>query len=365
MLATVILGISIVLQCTAAGLALRLIRITGRWSAWVLIAVGILLMAVRRSLTMYHSMFGDAPVPPDLATECVALVSSAIMMVGVVSISPLFLFIKQSEEALERWAKTLEQKVEERTRELVESQAQAARQQRLASVGRLAAGVAHEINNPLGGILTFASLVQEALPPESPQREDVKVIIEQAVRCRNIVTELLEFSRHREAQMEPANINELILRTLALLEKQPRLQKINILRKLDARVPAIVMDEPQMQQVLVNVILNAVDAMPSGGDLTVETGLDGQEKHVFVRIIDTGCGIPPEHREAIFDPFFTTKPPGEGTGLGLAIVHRIVQAHGGHTEVESEVGKGTCFTVFLPIGDKVAVASGAGKESGK
>ena len=260
--------------------------------------------------------------------------------------------ISEMKSQLEQWGKTLEHKVEERTQQLITVQTQAARQQRLASVGQLAAGVAHEINNPLGGILTFASLMLEELPADSSYREDMEEIVRQAVRCRKIVAELLEFSRQREAQMASADINEVVSRTLALLEKQALFHNINVIRDFDPEMPVTVMDESQMQQVFMNIILNAVHAMNQRGDLTIETGHDDGKQHVFVRITDTGCGIPQENREAIFDPFFTTKDPGKGTGLGLAVAARIVQAHGGRTDVESEVGQGTSFIVFLPIGAK-------------
>jgi two-component system NtrC family sensor kinase len=258
--------------------------------------------------------------------------------------------ISEMKSQLEQWAKTLEQKVKERTDLLVKVQTQVARQQRLASVGQLAAGVAHEINNPLGGILTFASLVLEDLPPDSPNRQDLEEIVQQAVRCRKIVTELLEFSREREAQMDLANVNEVLSRTVALLEKQALFHDIQVTRTLDPNMPAIVMDESQMQQVFMNIVLNAVHAMNERGELTIETWHDDKRRMVSVRISDTGCGIPSAIREAIFDPFFTTKDPGQGTGLGLAVAARIVQAHGGRTEVESEVGKGTSFIISLPIG---------------
>jgi len=349
MTVTFILGVSILLQCTAAGLALRLIRITGKWPAWTFIATAVLLMAIRRSISMYRSLYGDEASLSDVAAECVALATSALMVVGVAWISPVFLALKHSEEALEQWAKTLEHRVEERTQELVKAQTQLARQQRLASVGQLAAGVAHELNNPLGAILTFASLVSERLPAASEDRGDLEEIVRQAVRCRKIVTELLEFSRQREASFAATNLNDVIARTLAPLEKQGLLKNIVVTRKFDAELPDTTMDESQMQQVFANIILNAVDAMSRQGDLMIETGQDQDGEHAFVRITDTGCGIPAEHREAIFDPFFTTKDPGQGTGLGLAVAHRFIQGHGGRIEVESEVGKGATFTVFLPL----------------
>lgn len=260
--------------------------------------------------------------------------------------------ISEMKSQLEQWAKTLEHKVDQRTQQLVKVQTQVARQQRLASVGQLAAGVAHEINNPLGGILTFASLVLEDLPPDSPNREDLEEIVRQAIRCRKIVTELLEFSRQREAQMTSADINEVASRTLGLLEKQALFHDISIAREFDPGMPMTVMDESQMQQVFMNIVLNAVHAMNERGNLTIKTWHENN-KQVSVRITDTGCGIPHDIRESIFDPFFTTKDPGEGTGLGLAVAYRIVQDHGGRTEVESEVGKGTSFTISLPVRDEI------------
>ena len=265
--------------------------------------------------------------------------------------------ISEMKSQLEQWTKTLEHQVEQRTQQLAKVQAQAARQQRLASVGQLAAGVAHEVNNPLGGILTFASLVLEQLPEDSPYRPDMEEIVQQAVRCRKIVAGLLEFSRQSEAHMAPVDINEIVSRTLGLLVKQVRFQDINVTRKFDSDMPVAVLDELQMQQVFMNIILNAADAMKGRGDLTIETGHDDDSEQIFVRVTDTGCGIPQDIREAIFDPFFTTKAPGEGTGLGLAVACRIVQAHGGRTDVESEVGKGTSFTIFLPIGVKTSDGS--------
>jgi two-component system NtrC family sensor kinase len=257
--------------------------------------------------------------------------------------------IVQMKSQLEQLARTLEQKVEERTQQLVKVQEQAARQQRLASVGQLAAGVAHEINNPLGGILTFASLILEELGPGDSHREDMEEIVRQAQRCRKIVSELLQFSRQREAQMSLANINDIVHRTLALLERQASFHDIHVVRKFDPQMPRTVVDESQMQQVFMNIILNAVDAMEGRGDLAIETRHSTLKGELLVRITDTGCGIPENIKESIFDPFFTTKDPGKGTGLGLAVACRIIQAHGGRTEVESQVGVGTSFTIYLPI----------------
>lgn len=253
------------------------------------------------------------------------------------------------EQYAQQWTEALEEKVQERTEQLARTQAAMDRHQRMAALGQLAAGVAHEINNPLGGILTFATLVQEALPVDSPIRGDVDEIVRQADRCRRIVQELLEFSRQREVRRGSHDLNDVLSRTLALLERQASFQNITVVRELAPDLPAAVIDESQMQQVFMNLIMNAVDAMGEHGTLTVQTGHDPQRGVIFARVRDTGCGIPDHLREAIFDPFFTTKAPGKGTGLGLAVVCRIVQAHGGELQVESEVGQGSTFTVVLPL----------------
>ncbi len=254
------------------------------------------------------------------------------------------------EQQAQQWTQALEQKVQERTEQLAKTQAALDRQQRLASLGQLAAGVAHEINNPLGGILTFASLVLEELPSDSPARADMNEIVAQTDRCRRIVKELLEFSRQRSARTAARDVNGIISRTLALLEKQASFQNIEVVRELDHDLPDAIIDESQMQQVFMNLFINAADAMNERGRLTVQTGRTSEEDYIFIRITDTGCGIPKNHLEAIFDPFFTTKDPGKGTGLGLAVCCRIVQAHGGRLEVESQDGQGTTFTIVLPTG---------------
>ena len=253
------------------------------------------------------------------------------------------------EQDAEQWTQVLEERVRERTKQLAQTQAALNRQQRLASLGQLAAGVAHEINNPLGGILTFASLVLEELPPDSQMRGDVDEIIAQADRCRKIVRELLEFSRQREGHAAARDINDVVARSLKMLEKQASFQDIEIVREFGENMPHAIADESQMQQVFINIIINAVQAMDERGKLTITTGHNSETNEVFVRISDTGPGIPKEIRESIFDPFFTTKDPGKGTGLGLAVVCQIVQSHQGRLELDSKVGEGTNFTVVLPV----------------
>jgi len=252
---------------------------------------------------------------------------------------------------------------------------QLTRSERLAAVGRLAAGVAHEINNPLTGVLTFSHMLLRNAPENSQQKEDIEAIIDATGRCRDIVRGLLNFSRQNEPQKSLSSLNEVLRRALNLTRNQARLNRIAVVEDMDADLPHLVIDPNQIQEVAVNVILNAIDAMPDGGTLTVRTRAAAQDsgaaegeraagpsgearpagppgRWAEFEIADTGCGIPPENLEHIMDPFFTTKPPGKGTGLGLAISYGIVTEHGGQIRVASELNRGTMVTVRLPVAPK-------------
>jgi two-component system NtrC family sensor kinase len=218
--------------------------------------------------------------------------------------------------------------------------------EKLASLGRLAAGVAHEINNPLTGVLTFAHLLREKTNMDDQDRQDLDLIIRETTRAAEIVRGLLDFARERAVVMEPLNINEVIVRTIRLIRNQKLFDRIVICEELANDLPDIEGDMNQLQQVLLNLSLNACEAMPSGGTLTIRTRADGDR--VVVQLADTGCGIKQEHFERIFEPFFTTKPVGKGTGLGLSVSYGILQRHGGAIELNSEEGKGTTFILLLP-----------------
>jgi two-component system NtrC family sensor kinase len=218
--------------------------------------------------------------------------------------------------------------------------------EKLASLGRLAAGVAHEINNPLTGVLTFAHLLREKANMDEQDQQDLDLIIHETTRAAEIVRGLLDFARERAVVMEPLNINEVIARTIRLIRNQKLFDRIVITEELANNLPDIEGDMNQLQQVLLNLSLNACEAMPSGGTLTIRTW--AEENRVVVQLADTGCGIKPEHFERIFEPFFTTKPVGKGTGLGLSVSYGILQRHGGAIELESEEGKGTTFILLLP-----------------
>ncbi|MGD0110711.1 MAG: [Fe-Fe] hydrogenase large subunit C-terminal domain-containing protein [Armatimonadota bacterium] len=234
-------------------------------------------------------------------------------------------------------------------RELLEAEEQLIHSEKLASMGQLAAGVAHEINNPLGTVLIYSHMLLKELPGEDPRRDDLEMITREADRCRNIVAGLLDFSRQNKPRNDFTNVNELLTETLALLEKQEQLQGMRIETQLEPDLPNTVLDSDQMKQAFINVFKNAAEAMPEGGSLRVGTVLSENGTSISIRFSDTGCGIPEENLERIFHPFFTTKQIGKGTGLGLAIVYGIVKMHRGSISVDSKVGVGSTFTITLPV----------------
>lgn len=225
-------------------------------------------------------------------------------------------------------------------------QHQVTRAEKLASIGRLAAGVAHEINNPLTGVLTFSHLLREKPNMDAQDREDLDLIIRETTRAADIVRGLLDFARERPVLMERVDLNEVVRRTVRLIANQKKFDRIVIEELLQEDLPEVRGDMNQLQQVLLNLSLNACTAMPDGGKLTIRTAVEGDE--VLLKTADTGCGIKPEHLDRIFEPFFTTQDVGRGTGLGLSVTHGIVEQHGGRLEVQSREGEGSTFTIRLP-----------------
>ena len=232
-------------------------------------------------------------------------------------------------------------------RQRIEYQHLAGKTEKLSSLGRLAAGIAHEINNPLGGILLYGTNLIKKTPKEGPLHEGLEVIINETMRCKHIIQDLLEFSRDRPPSKAMANINNIIEKTLSILENEFRLKHILIKRNLLKEMPEIFLDASQLEQVFVNLLINAIEATQVGGAVSIRSHLGPEREWVRVEIADTGCGIAPEHLAKIFEPFFSTKP--KGTGLGLAVSYGIVQNHQGTIWATSQLGQGTCFTVELPI----------------
>ena len=204
--------------------------------------------------------------------------------------------------------------------------------------------MAHEINNPLGVILGFAQGMERRVPEGDPLRLPVSSIAREAIRCKNLVQELLTFSRTTKKATEPVDLNTVVRSVAGLLESRAKTQGIRVLQELADGLPVIIANNTQVQQVLVNLANNAMDAMPAEGLLTLRTHQDGH-RAVIMEVVDTGTGIPEEIRSRVFDPFFTTKEVGKGTGLGLSLIHEIVFQHGGSIDVQSEVGKGTTMCV--------------------
>jgi two-component system NtrC family sensor kinase len=265
--------------------------------------------------------------------------------------------LSRAQQQLRDWAHTLEERVEEKTRDLQQAQARLVHNEKMASLGALAAVVAHEINNPLSGVLTYAKLLGRMVGERGPAPERVdsmkrylQTIETETARCGNIVKNLLEFSRQSGAVTGEANTNDILERTLFLIAHKLELQEIKLARELAEDLPLLNCDPDQIQQALLAVLINAVEAMPDGGRLHVATSVSGAgtDRQVVIQISDTGVGIPQELIGRLFEPFFTTKQDKKGVGLGLSVVYGIVRRHHGRIDVRSEVGHGTTFVITLP-----------------
>ncbi len=231
---------------------------------------------------------------------------------------------------------------------LYRTQQELLQKEKLASMGQLAAGVAHEINNPLGTILLFADVMYKESGEDYSRREDLRMIIDETIRCRKIVADLLNFARQQEVLAQESDINDLLEQVIEGVSHQGSFKSVTIIRQFASALPHIQADPAQLMQVFVNLLNNAADAMPQGGTITISTGLVDSQ-HLEIKVTDTGCGISEENLGKLFTPFFTTKPVGKGTGLGLSIVYGIIKMHRGQITVHSQVGQGTTFTVALPV----------------
>lgn len=261
--------------------------------------------------------------------------------------------LQRARQEITEWSQKLEQKVLEKTEELSRAQRQIIHMEKMASLGKLAATVAHELNNPLAGILTYAKLIARELeadrltPEERRELEGyLKVIQKESSRCGDIVRNLLLFARRSGVEFALQHLNEIVKRALMLVRHHLEMCGIRLHTELLAEGDEIVCDADQLQQALVALFVNAVEAMPEGGTLTVR--LLSPDDQVWIEVSDTGVGISDDVLPHIFEPFFSTKEGGNGVGLGLAVVYGIVQRHGGAIEVDSQVGKGTTFRLILP-----------------
>lgn len=264
--------------------------------------------------------------------------------------------LQQANQQLVEWAHTLERRVDEKTAELRQAQEQVIAVERMASLGKLAAVVAHEINNPLASVVTYSRLLvrrfRAAAPSAAQAQENLQIleaIAGESSRCGEIVSNLLLFARKSGSRCEPTDLNELTRRCLFLLKHKMDLAQVKAEADLGEGLPPVLADPAQIEQALLALAINAIEAMPGGGTLTVRTRpLEGGG--AAIEVADTGVGMDEEVRRRVFEPFFTTKGEGEGRGLGLglAVVYGIVQRHGGEIEVASASGRGSTFTVRLP-----------------
>jgi len=275
------------------------------------------------------------------------------------SFNAMTVALRNSEAELREWGRTLEQKVEKRTQELRIAEAETARTEKLASVGLLAAGIAHELNNPLTGVLTFTTLLRKKMPDKSADAEDLDLVIRETKRCAAIIRRLLDFAREKTPEKKFADINQVIEDTARIIERPASFRDIEIALDLDPKLPQVWIDSDLIKQVIMNMLVNAQHAIEHEGNITVRSRLLPEPKSsepgigpvpmVEIAVVDTGCGIPEKNLKRIFDPFFTSKEVGKGTGLGLSVSHGIIRAHSGAIEVESTVGKGSTFRIFLPV----------------
>lgn len=269
--------------------------------------------------------------------------------------------LRDAQEEINAWTKSLEARVEEKTRQLKGAQEEMLRVERMASIGKLAAVVAHEINNPLAGILTYAKLLKKRLSREAdPNAENISMldlIESESRRCGEIVKNLMTFARPTSLNREPADLNSIMDRCVRLVLHQLQLKSIELHLQLAQDLPHIRCDAGQIEQVILALVMNAIDAMNTGGNLTLASRVLASATEVQVEVRDDGVGMPPEVLKNMFEPFFTTKEHGRGLGLGLAISRNIVERHLGKIDVASEPGRGTAFTITLPIHSNGAPAA--------
>jgi two-component system NtrC family sensor kinase len=261
--------------------------------------------------------------------------------------------LKTARDELHEWARTLEERISNKTSELREAPSQIIHMEKMASLGKLSASVAHEINNPLFGILTYSKLVVRELDPDDADddatrtaRDYLKIIQEESSRCGEIVKGLLDFARQTGGEFELHHLNDIVDKSLILLRHHFEMKQIAVRREFLASNDTLVCDARQLQQAIIAPCINALEAMSKGGALTVRT--KGDEDEIAIEIEDSGVGIPKDTHSRIFEPFFTTKQGESGLGLGLSVTYGIVQRHRGRIDVESEPDKGTTITITLP-----------------
>jgi two-component system NtrC family sensor kinase len=281
------------------------------------------------------------------------------------SFNTMSLQLRAANEEIVSWAQTLEERVEQKTRELQNAHNQMLHAETMVSIGKMAAVMAHEINNPLSGILTYAKLLRRWLDQGETggkHRQDAEqcldLVARESRRCGDLVKNLLTFSRSAPMNPAPTDLDVVIDQLVLLVQPKLDMSGIQLHLDLAADLPPLNCDAAQIEQVLLALVSNAIDAMPRGGNLWLGTCLRADSNEIEIQVRDDGSGIPPDILPRIFEPFLTTKESGHGVGLGLAVSHSIVERHRGKIRVQSEVGRGTTFTITLPLnGHDVALAS--------
>jgi signal transduction histidine kinase len=288
------------------------------------------------------------------SSETYSLVTSLLLAIFGLLISglgaTLLNYLEQQFEAYQEIL-SLNEELNSYIKRLESAQKQLIQAEKLNALGQLAASIAHEINNPLAGVVVYVKLLLKKISSNSLDKGEALTTmskIESAViRCSGIVRGLLDFARQSEPELKPIAVSSVVDQVMSLVGHQAEMKNIKVNREDVSPLPQVIADSNQLQQVFVNLVVNAIQAMHEGGMLTIRSSL-GKDGYVRVSIQDTGYGIPPENLEKLFTPFFTTKETGKGVGLGLAVSHGIIERHGGRIEVQTEVGKGSTFTIYLP-----------------
>jgi signal transduction histidine kinase len=317
-----------------------------RTSLWVLAAglIAIILLG-----TLFNVKLANSIATPirrlEKITKKIAMgdFTEAIEVTGKDEIASLEMSFNQMEDRLKDVMTSLESTIEI----LKEKQAQLVEAGKLAAIGKLAAGIAHEINNPLTSVLTFSSLMLEQTPEEDPRHERLRIIVRDTTRARNIVRQVLSFAREAPLKTVKMNVNRPVIEIIDSLVSQEAFKDIELTQDLSENLPDIDIDPVQIGQVVSNILINAIHAITPPGKIHVAT--EAASSWIKIIVSDTGKGIPQEHLKKVFDPFFTTKDKTSGTGLGLAVSYGIIKKHGGNIKVRSTLGEGTTFIVRLPL----------------
>ena len=256
--------------------------------------------------------------------------------------------LSKAKEEIETWNRELEKRVSEKSEELLKSQAQLIQSEKLAAMGEMAGGLAHELNSPLAGLLPMIEEYKNEEEKDSKRYKELSIMFDACEYMAKIVRDFTSFSRESKGELSEFNLNDIIDNTLGFSASRLKQKSIHLIKEYENKLPKVRGEKTELQQVILNMITNALDALPDGGELKIRTAFAQDNNNVIMEFIDKGTGIEKEYLDKLFDPFYTTKRPGKGTGLGLSISYKIIKKHGGNILVESEPGKETKFTIYLP-----------------